>query len=67
MDDADRAEDRIEDTIAASLEKVRRRMECRELEPIGACHWCNEYVKDNRLFCCRECSDDWERQKGYGK
>ena len=67
MDDANRAEDRIEKTIEASLEQVRRRMEYRELEPIGACHWCNEYIKDNRLFCCRECSDDWERNKRYSK
>lgn len=64
MDDADRAEDKIENTISDGLEKIRRRMEARELEPCGACHWCNDYVKGERLFCCKECSDDWERFKG---
>ena len=67
MDDADRAEEKIENAVADALDKVRRRMEARELEPIGACHWCNEYVKDTRLFCCKECSDDWEQNKRFHK
>lgn len=62
-DDADRAEQRIEDVISDGLAKVRHRMAARELTPIGACHWCNEYVKGERLFCSKECSDDWSRFK----
>lgn len=62
-DDADRADQRIADMVAAGLEKVRRRMESRELEPCGACHWCGSDIDGRRLFCSRECSDDWEKAK----
>lgn len=65
MDDADRAEDKIEDTIADGLEKVRRRMETRELSPVHACHWCGEFIADMRLFCCKECSADWEQDRKF--
>lgn len=65
MDDADRAEDKIEDTIADGLEKVRRRMETRELSPVHACHWCGEFIADMRLFCCKECSSDWEQDRKF--
>lgn len=62
-DDADRAEDRIEATLEDSLAQVRHRMAYRELEPCGSCHWCNDDVSGGRLFCCRECSDDFELHK----
>ena len=62
-DDADRAEQHIENMISDGLAKVRRRMESRELDPCGACHFCGEDVNSGRLFCSRECSDDWEKAK----
>lgn len=65
MDDADRAEGRIEDTVTDSLDKVRRRMEYRELEPVHACHWCGEKVEGRRLFCNKQCSDDYEKDKRF--
>ena len=65
MDDADRAEDRIETTIQDSLDAVRRRMAYRELMPTGFCHnpLCNTELNNNRLFCDKECSEDYERFK----
>lgn len=65
MDDADRADSKIDDALTESLENVRRRMEVRELEPVHACHWCGEYITDMRLFCCKECSDDWTQDKRF--
>ena len=48
-------------------QQVQHHLAQRELTPIGVCHWCNEYVKGDRLFCCKECADDWERNRGYSK
>jgi len=66
-DDADRSDHKITDLVDDSLSKIRRHMASRELAPIGACHWCNEYVKGDRLFCCLECSDVWERNNRYAR
>ena len=65
MDDADVAESKIEDTISDSLAQVRRRMEYRELEAVHACHWCGEFISDMRLFCCAECSADYQKDKRF--
>lgn len=64
-DICDLAEDKIEDAITESLAKVRRRMEYRELNPVHACHWCGESISDMRLFCCAECSADYEQDKRF--
>lgn len=62
-DEADRAEQRIEEVVDDGLAAIRRRMEYRELEPCGACHWCNDAVNGRRLFCSPECSADYELAK----
>lgn len=62
-DDADLAEERIESVIDDGLAQIRHRMSYRELEPCGACHWCNDALLGGRLFCSRECSDDYELYK----
>ena len=64
-DDCDRAEERIENTLDDALAQVRWRMEARELEPVHACHWCGEHIVDMRLFCCPECSQDWEKERRF--
>lgn len=64
-DDADRSDKKIDDALTESLNKVRRRMEARELEPVHACHWCGEHITDMRLFCSKECSDDWQQDKRF--
>ena len=37
----------------------------RELGPVGACHYCNSYIRGKDLFCCEECEQDWLRDKEY--
>jgi hypothetical protein len=47
MDDADRADSRIEDMIADGIARVKRREE-RQLPSIGVCHWCESPVTAGR-------------------
>lgn len=62
MDDADRADERIQNMIADGMNKVRRDME-RSLPSIGICHWCESPVGAGRIFCSKECSDDHEADR----
>lgn len=61
-DDVDRSDDGT-GLAERAVYQIRKALANRELEPIGACHYCNEYIRDGRLFCCKECSDDWEASK----
>lgn len=67
MDDADRAEEKIENTISAGIEDARYHLVNRELTPCGACHWCGEYVRGSQLFCDNECASDHAKMKGRYK
>jgi hypothetical protein len=62
MDDADRADSRIEDMIADGIARVKRREE-RQLPSIGVCHWCESPVTAGRVFCSKECHDDYEHER----
>jgi hypothetical protein len=70
MDEADRADDRIQNTIDDGIARVRRQME-RILPSIGVCHNCESPVGSGRTFCSKECSDDYdaliEARKRNGK
>lgn len=70
MDDADRADDRIQKMIEAGIARVREAAE-RHLPAIGVCHWCESPVGQGRIFCSKECSDDHEhdrlRRKAAGR
>lgn len=57
-DHADNADSRIYRTIAAGLAVARRTP---TLKPGGRCHFCDEAVANELLFCNRECRDDFER------
>lgn len=57
MDDANRAEKRIEEVIADGISKARRTP---NLKPINRCYYCNEPVPSWRVFCGDECRDDWD-------
>jgi hypothetical protein len=46
-----------------TVKEIRKAMSNKELQPCGACHWCNDYVRGNSLFCCKECEDDYNRAK----
>jgi hypothetical protein len=58
-DHADNADSRIFRTIAAGLAAVRR---APELQPDCRCHFCDEIVAVNLLFCDVDCRNDFERQ-----
>lgn len=58
MDDADRADKRIEQMIEDGMARAKK-MDVR-LPVTGKCHWCSEDVK-GRIFCSKDCADDWER------
>ena len=62
MDDADRADGRIQEMIEAGMARAKAALE-RRLPSTGQCHWCFEPVEGGRLFCCRECSDDHEADR----
>lgn len=56
--------DKLENQLVSTIRKV---MSNRKLEPIGACHYCNEYVRGTDLFCCEECAKDWEESERRNK
>ena len=62
-DDADNSDDKIEAMREIGLAEVRKRMATRDLQPAGFCHspLCGEAVDGNRLFCDKDCSEDWDR------
>lgn len=66
MDDADRAAPSIENMIADGVARVRQKME-RSLPSIGCCHWCESIVGAGRIFCSKECSDDWSKEQDARK
>lgn len=60
MDDADRADDRIQRMIDEGIARVRAR---KHLQSIGACHYCAEPLTNGRLFCSKECSDNYAHEQ----
>ena len=60
-DDADRADQRIEEMIADGMARARRHLE-RQLPVLDLCHWCGD-PSPGRLFCSKDCSDDYEAQR----
>jgi predicted nucleic acid-binding Zn ribbon protein len=58
--------DNGDEITQSELARIRKLLASRELQPIGACHWCNEYVKGDKLFCSSECAEDWEHHRKYG-
>jgi len=59
-DHADNADSRIYRTIASGLAAVRR---APELLPDCRCHFCDEMIAVNLLFCDVDCRDDYEREQ----
>lgn len=50
-----------------ALRKVVRRMKFRDMKPIGYCYnpACNSELDDkSRLFCDKQCSDEWDEMHG---
>lgn len=67
-DDADRADERIQNVIDDGLKEARRAKP--SLIPVGRCHYCNEIVVHGMLFCDteeNECAKDWEHEQARKK
>jgi len=58
-DHADIADNRIFATVSAGLAAVRRR---HVLLPDCRCHFCDEAIPPEALFCNGECRDDHEKE-----
>ena len=64
----DQATDRHDIELDRHLKQIRKSANAkRELEPKGACHWCEEPFEkgkqDQRLFCDRDCAADHHKSK----
>jgi len=59
-DVADRADWRIAQDIKAAMAHARRMP---QLEADGRCHYCDEYVAHDALFCNTDCRDDYEKEQ----
>lgn len=64
MDDADRAQDRIENTVSDAIREARR---AHGMKPTGFCLYCGEGVPQHYLFCCSDCSKDWHHEQARKK
>lgn len=60
-DDADRATPNIENMIADGMARARRHLE-RSLPITGLCHWCGDEAP-GRIFCSKDCADDWDAER----
>lgn len=60
MDDADRAAIEIENSLAAA---ILQRKAAPALRAKGKCHFCNETVDGERLFCDNYCADDHRHEE----
>ncbi|MBV8634889.1 MAG: hypothetical protein JO002_10400 [Burkholderiaceae bacterium] len=58
-DHADNADSRIYRTINAGLAAARR---APSLQPDCRCHFCDEPVAVELLFCDMDCRDDYQRE-----
>lgn len=55
----DRANDAVANHESDGIARARRALEHRAIEPCGACHWCNEPLRQaNQLFCDSVCAAD---------
>jgi hypothetical protein len=59
-DHADNADSRIYRTIAAGLAAARR---APALQPDCRCHFCDEPLAVQLLFCNVDCRDDYQREQ----
>lgn len=64
MDDADRAEERIQNTLNDALAEVRRKP---SLLAVGYCHSCGEAIQTGHLFCDVDCRQDFEAREAARK
>jgi hypothetical protein len=63
-DDADRADQRIEEVLSDALAAARR---APILPPIGECYYCQESVGPVQRFCNKDCAEDFELEQAQLK
>lgn len=59
MDDADRAEEAIENARQDGIARARR---APTLDAIGTCWYCAEPLLDGRRFCNKDCCQSYETE-----
>lgn len=62
MDDADRAEERIEQAMEDALAEVRR-SQAHGVQAVGLCLYCGETLPDHMRFCDADCRDGYEYEQ----
>ncbi|MGL5309443.1 MAG: hypothetical protein ACRDAL_02450 [Plesiomonas shigelloides] len=67
----DRAELEIERNVDRQVSAARASIKCRMLKPKGRCHFCDEQVVNQALYCDHDCSMDhekmlWHKQQRVG-
>ena len=62
MDDADRSDQRITDTVDDGIQASRRALN-NSLKYCGVCHWCESPVSTGRVFCSTECCKFYEHER----
>lgn len=64
MDDADRADERIQNILDGQIAIAREKAaKVRALVPCNACFYCNSYVDDGFVFCDKDCQADYTHEK----
>ena len=63
MDDADRAEEKIESQIECGIAHARFLLARNSLVPCGTCYWCGTGLHAGDLFCDADCRNDYEQDK----
>ena len=59
-DDVDTACELEEVERESGIAAARRALEHPEIKPNGRCHACEAPVDKPKLFCDRDCADDWQ-------
>lgn len=60
-DDLDMTEERISFELSVAIKNAAQKP--RETQPTGYCKFCEEPVEQPKLFCCIECSKDWDKRR----
>lgn len=63
VDPLDQASRLTEETIQRGIDEARAKAKKRELKPTGRCHWCEERIGRDQLFCDHDCRDDWQNEQ----
>lgn len=71
MDDADRADERLQNILDGGIAIAREKAaKVRALVPCNACYYCGAYVNNSVVFCDKDCQHDYhhliDREKANG-